>query len=357
MATNTNHNGVEVVKQVREIVRDLMPHRASIYWTDFLISYAFMVPALYLTLTTNGWIKVVSLVVTAILMYRLSIFTHELAHMTGGQFKLFRKTWNLMFGIPSMMPLFLYGDHKSHHVNHSYGTEHDGEYFPLAHGPIHVIFAYFGQIVILPIAAIIRFTTLGPLSLLIPPLRTLVWQKFSGLVTINPKYSRPDPKPQEKLGIVVQELLTSLWVWTFVALLITGVIPLPWLLTLYCLFVVGSTMNFYRALGAHRYVNEGEPMSYLNQLLDSTTIESHLIVGDIIAPLGMRFHALHHLVPSLPYHAMPAAHRRLMEQLPEDSPYRDTIYPSLTAAVFEVVRNAWRRGPQDTKLEPQSATS
>ena len=59
----------------------------------------------------------------------------------------------------------------------------------------------------------------------------------------------------------------------------------------------------------------------------------------------MRYHALHHLLPSLPYHAMGTAHRRLMSCLPEDSPYRMTIRPSLWAAIGDVIRNVDKAKP------------
>jgi fatty acid desaturase len=58
----------------------------------------------------------------------------------------------------------------------------------------------------------------------------------------------------------------------------------------------------------------------------------------IWAPLGMRFHALHHLFPTLPYHNMAAAHRRLAAVLPADHPYRQTESPSLLAAIGQLAR-------------------
>jgi fatty acid desaturase len=108
----------------------------------------------------------------------------------------------------------------------------------------------------------------------------------------------------------------------------------------YGIFFVVATLNYFRQLGAYRYLNEGEQMTYREQMLDSTTIATNPISGELWAPLGMRYHALHHLLPSLPYHAMGTAHRRLMHRLPEDSPYRLTIRASLWAAVVDVVRNA-----------------
>ena len=43
----------------------------------------------------------------------------------------------------------------------------------------------------------------------------------------------------------------------------------------------------------------------------------------LLFPFSIRYHALHHLFPSLPYHNLSRAHSRLLEQLPFNSPYRD----------------------------------
>jgi len=78
-------------------------------------------------------------------------------------------------------------------------------------------------------------------------------------------------------------------------------------------------------------------VTYLEQLLDSNTVPGHPILTELWAPLGMRYHALHHVVPSLPYHNMGIAHRRLMSTLPADSPYRRTIRTGLVDAVRNVL--------------------
>ena len=36
------------------------------------------------------------------------------------------------------------------------------------------------------------------------------------------------------------------------------------------------------------------------------------MIGELSAPVGCKLHALHHLFPSLPYHALSTAHQRLM---------------------------------------------
>ncbi len=59
---------------------------------------------------------------------------------------------------------------------------------------------------------------------------------------------------------------------------------------------------------------------------------------------GFRYHALTHLFPSLPYHAMGKAHRHLMNALPEDSPYRKTCCPGFFTALRELFRGAHLAG-------------
>ena len=39
--------------------------------------------------------------------------------------------WNLLCGIPMLMPSFFYENHIDHHNSHRYGTLRDGEYLPI----------------------------------------------------------------------------------------------------------------------------------------------------------------------------------------------------------------------------------
>jgi hypothetical protein len=61
-------------------------------------------------------------------------------------------------------------------------------------------------------------------------------------------------------------------------------------------------------------------------------------------PVGLRYHGLHHLLPSLPYHSLGIAHRRLMAQLPADSPYRSTIRGGFLETAGELWRSASTSG-------------
>lgn len=336
----------DLARQVYALVRDLAEPSPLIYWADFLVTLAVAYTCVAAVLFADlhwAW-QLAAGVVAALALYRASIFTHELAHIRRGSFAAFTVAWNVLFGIPCFMPTFLYSEHRSHHVNHSYGTEDDGEYYPLGLGPVGLIYVYLASTVVLPVAAIVRFLLLAPLGLLLPPLRPLIWERASSLAVMNPAYRRPPAEEEERVLVTLQEAACSLWCWTLVTLLVTGV--LPWVVApkLYAIFVLLTTLNYVRALGAHRYLNPGPPMSYKDQLLDSTTIPGDWLT-EFWAPLGMRYHALHHLVPSIPYHNMPEAHERLMQHLPADSPYRETIFPSLWAAVGQVFADAGRERP------------
>jgi fatty acid desaturase len=67
--------------------------------------------------------------------------------------------------------------------------------------------------------------------------------------------------------------------------------------------------------------------------------------------VGLRYHALHHVFPTMPYHALPEAHRRLMSHLPADSPYRRTEEGTLLGAL----RGLWRRAGQSAEQPADAA--
>ena len=50
--------------------------------------------------------------------------------------------------------------------------------------------------------------------------------------------------------------------------------------------------------GAHRYCGSGEPMSSAEQVRDSNDFPG--VLAELWAPVGLRYHAMHHLFPQLP---------------------------------------------------------
>ena len=101
------------------------------------------------------------------------------------------------------------------------------------------------------------------------------------------------------------------------------------------------TLNHIRTLAAHRYTSDGETISHLDQFLDSTNVTGNWMT-ELMCPLGLRYHALHHLFPRIPYHNLGIAHRRLAQQLPEDSIYHDATSPSIAVAIRDLLWNVRR---------------
>jgi fatty acid desaturase len=89
-------------------------------------------------------------------------------------------------------------------------------------------------------------------------------------------------------------------------------------------------------------------LTMTEQLLDSCTIRPDAgIAGalaaawrELWAPVGLRYHALHHWIPSLPYHNLARAHRLLLSTLGHDAPYVATQYPTIASVLVDLVRRA-----------------
>src|SRR4029078_1565358 len=106
--------------------------------------------------------------------------------------------------------------------------------------------------------------------------------------------------------------------------ILNAVLPIGFLVKEYATGFFIALVNNVRTLGAHRFINDGRELTFVEQLLDSVNYSRFSIIAEIWGPVGLRYHALHNLFPSLPYHNLSRAHARLMAELPADSPYRQT---------------------------------
>ena len=190
-----------------------------------------------------------------------------------------------------------------------------------------------------PLAGVLRFGLLAPLAWIDPRVRRWVAINASSLV-VNPRYRRDPPSPQEARGWRVQEAGVFFYLLSITAALAAGLIDAELLMRLYLIAVAGLFLNSLRTLAAHRYRSTGDPLTRAQQLLDSVNYPRRSWLTPLWAPVGLRFHAAHHLFPGIPYHNLATAHDRVMGMLPPGSPYHRATGSGLVASLAELWRNA-----------------
>lgn len=324
-----------------ELTRDIATARPGIYWLDMLgsalVGYAALAGAI---LVGQPVIAVALALFASLALYRALLFIHELTHIHKDALPGFRFGWNLLVGIPMLIPSFMYeGVHTQHHARTRYGTVEDPEYLPLALMKPWSLPVFALTAILLPLALLVRSAVLVPLGVVIPPLRTLVWERASALA-INPQYRRRKPEGDFAHMVFWQELACSTWALAVIAASAAwGWRPLVIAL---CVVSLTAFLNQVRTLVAHLWENDGETMTVTAQYLDSVNVPPPARFSGVWAPVGLRYHALHHMLPSVPYHSLAEAHRRLRDHLGETSTYRNANHPGLTPLLARLARSTMK---------------
>jgi fatty acid desaturase len=334
-----------MLRAVAELTRDLGTPNPRIFWSDFLssafVGYAGLAMAIF---GGNIWLQCAAALVSVLALYRAGGFIHEVTHVKHSALPGFRFGFNAVIGVPLLVPSYMYeGIHNLHHARTRYGTDQDPEYLPLALMKPWTLPLFIVVSLLAPIALLFRNAVLAPLSLVIPALRKVVVERYSGLA-INPAFRRRPAEGEAHRNWIIQETAASIWSITLLTCVFTGFIPVKSFLIFLAIVASVAVLNQVRTLVAHLWENDGEPLSVTAQFLDSVNVPPPGVLASIWAPVGLRYHALHHLLPSVPYHALGEAHRRLTAQLAPDSAYHRASYDGLAGLVTRLTRSSFLRG-------------
>ncbi len=333
-----------MLRTAAELTRDLHAPSPLIYWGDLIVSsvigYAALAAAI---LSTVPMLAIAAGIIAVLALYRAGSFIHELTHIKHSAVPGFRLGWNLLIGIPLMVPSFTYeGVHNLHHARTRYGTVDDPEYLPLALMKPWSLPLFIAASLLAPVALLFRFAVLTPLAALFPSVREMVITRMSAL-SINPSFQRRMPEGDLLRQWRWQAAGCSIFALALLASVAAGIIPLRGFLIFLAVASAVAVINQVRTLVAHLWENEGEAMSVTAQYLDSVNVPPPALLPVLWAPVGLRYHALHHLVPSVPYHALGEAHRRLARALDAASPYHRANYPGLPGLVKRIVGSTMTR--------------
>lgn len=311
------------------------------YWADFAMSLvlAYSTGSLFLMAPLGSVWQWLTFPVAVFWLYRLGSLVHEVCHLGQYEMRLFKVTWNLLVGVVTLSPSpFFTRHHRDHHSCRLYGTHHDPEYvanFYRLVGPWGAL-QYALEIALFPLVVFLRFL-LAPLTFLHPRLRWFVLRRGCSL-TLNWRYERK-VDAFERRALTAVELLCSLRAAMMLVAVWVGWSDWTRLPLLYALGVGVLALNQLRLLGDHHLDSGGGPMAMDDHILDSCNYTQPDVGAWLLCPFAIRYHALHHMFPSLPYHNLAAAHEYLSRTLPSDSPYHSLSQSSW----WSVARHAFRR--------------
>jgi len=255
---------------------------------------------------------------------------HEIFHQAKF-LKGFETAQNLLFGCVFKFPSYVTFPHHNHHKPTTYGTKEDPEYDDVWIGKS---FAHFFPIVpmslLMPWFLTVRFGLLPFLYPLIgKKLRHLIYQRISTFA-MNVAYIRALPNKEEFKNWMTQDYLTCAFNTGVMFLLFTQRLSLENFITFQLFGTTFFFSNFFRAIVAHRYVVDKTAKTMVAQIEDSISFPSS-VTDFFWAPVGLKYHSIHHYFPTIPYHNLKKAHELL--KAAGDDLYLQTIEPSYSGAL------------------------
>ena len=327
----------------QRLVSDLHAPRPAVYWADLLLSAtvgwtAFAVALVADPLTPR---MLVAVVVAGTALYRGLIFTHELTHLRRRSLPGFETAWNILFGVPLLLPSFTYvGVHQTHHNLSTYGTKGDPEYLPFANSrSLLLVFAAQSSL-LTPVVLPVRFLLVAPVGLLWPRFHRWL-EAHASSFAMNPAYRRSVTAAGARKMRIWETAMLAAWA-ACGALVYRGTLPYR-IVLLWCTVVAFvSALNTARVLAAHEYEPDGGVRDRTGQVRDSLDTPGGPWT-ELWAPVGLRYHALHHYFPGIPYHNLGIAYRRIVGTEPCGPLYQESTSPSLWHSLKTLYQKASRR--------------
>ncbi|MBX3228651.1 MAG: fatty acid desaturase [Labilithrix sp.] len=286
---------------LRRSLVDLRAPDRRVYFLDLAITSAVAYAALGVAASSSGVAAfVVGGGVAALALSRAALFAHELAHQRDAVPGL-RLAWHVAIGVPFLFPSFIYEHvHREHHRLAVYRTARDPEHAPDTRPRWKRLAVSQSAALVFPGLLLARWSVVAPLSFVVPGGRAWVLRRFSSL-TMNPLYVPPTRRAPHELWA---ELACMAWSWIALA-------TMPWraLVAAWIALGIATAISDLRGEVLHRFGDDGERGTLERQVRDSVDLHARGLVR-LFFPMGIGYHALHHLAPWLPYHALGAAHRR-----------------------------------------------
>lgn len=299
------------------------------YWTDFLVSLvsAYLAAGIYLAAPLGSWPQLVAFPIAIFWLYRLGSLIHEVCHLGEHEMGLFKLAWNAFGGVVTLTPSpFFTRHHRDHHSRRFYGTPEDPEYVAnvVKGGNARSVMLYALYVLVFPLLVFLRFL-LVPLTFIHPAVREWTLRKASAL-TLNRRYERKLTAADRRLILAV-EIPCFLRALLIPVLVLAGLNPWTRIPLLYGLGVATVLLNQLRQLADHHFEGDGSRVDMEAHILDSCNFTTSDPLTLLFFPFSIRYHALHHLFPSMPYHNLKQAHEHLAAVLPADSPYHSLARP------------------------------
>lgn len=270
-------------------------------------------------------------------IHALAILMHDLVHVRElDKRPLFKLALDALICWPVVMNMDYYGLAHGFHHRESNLPGKDPYFVPLhaQHPAIYPSYVLIGS-VLLTLALILRLAVY-PLTLVSPKFRDLHAKYFAQLG------ASPDLASVER-----HEMGRKIWIWglgptVFWYVVLTFVtwqgLWGPFTIAYGIPLVLSSVLGQVRLACDHIYT-EALGNSMIEQVAGATNVEAPWWQNMILGPHGTAYHALHHIVPTLPNYRLKAAHEILKSAGSET--YARTIYTSYFQILFKLMRAQW----------------